>query len=307
MTSYKFERENPPFGTDSDVDNDLDVFTKRLQQDSTSPLELIAGDKELLRTYVIANHRAVVWYIKKRYKKRKLRNRYALGRILLLFLLPIGVFALSFLWEGQAGVTQATVLLTGFMAAFRTSSGWMETEFAASNFENAVSKLKEKIYAFECEWKGKAFNKETLTSECKNALKEGITQAREIVRNQREAYFTASAPPSIDIMKSLDKARTDVAALIKNYQSPELTKALKDEQDEKAAQLTKNLLLGEISKLTALINARDQLISEKERELAAGPNTDRKGALKTFIATLRKAQEETETTLINKTSELAAL
>ena len=307
MISYKFEDEKPSFYTASDVDNDLDVFTKRLRQDSTSPFKLIAGDKELLYTYIKFNHGAAYWYNKKRVKRQKSRVNYARGRIVLLVLLPIGVFALSFLLEGQAGVTQATVLLTGLMAAFRASSEWMEKNFAASNFANAASKLKEKIYAFECEWKGKAFNKDTLTSECKNALKEGITQAREIARNQREAYFTASAPPSIDIMKSLDKARTDVAALIKNYQSPELTKALKNEQDEKAAQLTKNLLLGEISKLTALINARDQLIAEKERELAAGQNTGRKGALKTFIATLRKAQEETETTLIKTTSELAAL
>lgn len=307
MTSYKFERENPSFGTDSDVDNDLDAFTKRLQQDSTSPLELIADDKELLRTYVIANHCAAVWYDKARKKRRKSRKMYALGRILLLVLLPIAVFALSFLWEGQAGVTQATVLLTGFMAAFRASSGWMESEFAASNFTKAASQLKEKIYAFDGEWKGKAFDGNNLTPECKNALKEGITQAREIARNQREAYFTASAPPSIDIMKSLDKARTDVAALIKNYQSPELAKALKDEEDEKTAQLARNGLLGEISKLTALINARDQLIAEKVQELAAESDTARKGALKTFIATLRQAQEKTETTLIDKTSQLAAL
>jgi len=307
MISYKFEGEKPSFYTASDVDNDLDVFTKRLRQDSTSPLKLIAGDKELLCTYVRFNHGAAYWYKKKRVKREKSRANYAKGRIVLLSLLPIGVFALSFLWKDEAGVTQATLLLSGLMMAFRASSDWMEKNFAASNFTKAISELKEKIYVFESEWKGKAFNGNALTPGCKNALKEGIKQAHEIARNQRETYFTASAPPSIDIMKSLDKARTDVAALIKNYQSPELTKALKNEQDEKAAQLTRNLLLGEISKLTALINARDQLIAEKERELAAGQNTGRKDALKTFIATLRKAQEETETTLINKTSELAAL
>jgi hypothetical protein len=50
------------------------------------------------------------------------------------------------------------------------------------------------------------------------------------------------------------------------------------------------------------------LIAEKALELATdGLDSARKDALKTFIATLRRAQRETETTLLDKTSELAAL
>ena len=109
------------------------------------------------------------------------------------------------------------------------------------------------------------------------------------------------------MMKTLQAARTDVGALIKNYQSPKLAAALKKEEQEKAAQLAREVQLGEIQKLTALINARSELITEKEKELATEKDPARKGALKTFIASLRKAQEGTETALIQRSSELAAL
>jgi len=39
-----------------------------------------------------------------------------------------------------------------------------------------------------------------LTDACQKALQEGITQARENRRKQREAYFPASGPPSLDVM-----------------------------------------------------------------------------------------------------------
>lgn len=307
MTTYMFEANNPSYGTEEDVTADLKVFKERLQKDSATSLVLNSGAEELVRNYVKANHRAADWYNKAREKRRQSRVNYARGRIILLVLLPIGIFGLTYLLKDQAEVTQATILLTGLMAAFRASSQWTETKFAASNFAKAASELKEKIYEFESKWKGKAFTGNNLTSDCETALKDGIKQAREIVRKQRENYFTASSPPSIDIMDSLNKARTDVTALIKNYQSPTLAKALKEEEEEKAAQLTKDLLLAEISKLASLINTRDQLIAEKERELANATTDDRKGALKTFIATLKKSQEKTEISLMEKSSELAAL
>ena len=55
------------------------------------------------------------------------------------------------------------------------------------------------------------------------------------------------------------------------------------------------------------MRARDQLITEKEQELADSNDDLRKAALKKFIATLKKTQEETETSLATKTFELAAL
>jgi len=307
MGNYKFESEYPSFGSEEDVNNDLEEFIKRLQIDSTTPGKLDQKDEELLRTYVKANHRAADWYSRARDRRRESRVKYAKGRIILLALLPVGVFVLSLMFGGKAAVAQATVILTGLIAAFRASSEWMEKKFAGSNFAKAASDLKEKIYAFEGEWKGKAFTANALMGTCRDALTGGIKEAREIARKQREAYFAATAPPSIDIMKSLDKAKTDVAALIKNYQAPELKKALKDEQEKEAVELAMNLILAKISKLTALIDARDQLIAEKKQEMEAEQDEARKGALKTFIDTLKKAQLQSETELMKKTLELAAM
>ena len=65
--------------------------------------------------------------------------------------------------------------------------------------------------------------------------------------------------------------------------------------------------MAEISKLTTPMRARDQLIAEKEQELAGSNDDTRKAALKTFIPTLKKAQEGMKTSLVTKTSELEIL
>jgi hypothetical protein len=54
--------------------------------------------------------------------------------------------------------------------------------------------LQQKLYAFKGEWNSKMFKKngtqiDVLTDACQKALQEGITQAREIMRKQRKAYF----------------------------------------------------------------------------------------------------------------------
>ena len=306
MESYEFEKQHPSFGTPEEIEKDLKVFVKRLGLEKELK-DVEANDKKLLTLYVQTHHRAADWYSKVRDKRRTSREQYAWGRVILLVLIPLGVLGVSLQWDNQVAVTQATILLTGLMAAFRASSEWMENTFAASNFAKAASELKEKLYAFEGAWNGKAFENVALTDDCKTALQEGIDQAREIVRKQREAYFTASAPPSIDIMGALETARTNATALIKNYQSPRLAEVLKKEEENKAQELTRNRIVAEISKLTALMSARDELIVAKEQELASSNDDARKGVLKTFIATLREAQQGTETSLIVKTSELAAL
>ena len=153
--TYKFENDSPSFGQHEDVNTDLVEFARRLQRPEKADLNLT--DRELLLGYVRANHRAADWYNKARDKRRKSRTNYARGRIAVLVLLPFGIYGLSVLWPSEAAVTQATVLLTGLMAAFRASSQWAENTFSASNFAKAASELKERIYAFESEWAGKAF------------------------------------------------------------------------------------------------------------------------------------------------------
>ena len=303
---YQFEKDNPSYGTDAEVDHDLTVFVTRLGLEQGK--EPDAVDKILLKRYVQTNHRAADWYGKVRDKKRKSRENYAWGRIILLALIPLSVLGLTFFMEGQAAVTQATILLTGLIAAFRASSEWMENTYAASNFAKAASELKESIYAFEGQWNGKAFNGAKLKEEAQNALLEGITKAREIVRKQRESYFTDSAPPSVDIMTTLDTAKATATKLIANFQSPHVAEALKNEENDKAKLVAREQYMAEITKLTALMKGRDELITQKEKELSPLKDDDpRKGAVETFIKTLRKAQEEAEISLLTKTSELGAL
>ena len=304
MGHYKFEGQHESFGTPEEVAQDLQVFIKRL----SGPDTLNSQDQILLKRFVKTNHRAADWYGRARDKRRRSQKNYARGRIILLLFIPISILGLSLQWKDQAAVTQATILVTGIMAAFRASSEWMENTFKASNFAKAASELKEKIYAFEGAWNSKAFESGSLTEPCKTALQEGVVQAQEIVRKQRETYFTASAPPSVDIMGVLETARTNATKLIANYQSPKVAEAIKKEEEVKATQAAKDQHMAEIAKLTALIQGRKALIDEKEKEKMSLKDDDpRKGALTTFISTLQKAQEGTETSLLTKTTELAAM
>ena len=143
---YKFENDHPSYGTDKDVEDDLTVFVHRLGLKENKKLltEEKNEDKELLKLYVQTHHRAADWHAKSRQKRRQSRELYVWGRIVLLILIPIGVFGLTFFLKSENAVTQATILLTGLIAAFRASSEWMENTFAASNFTKAASELKEK-------------------------------------------------------------------------------------------------------------------------------------------------------------------
>ena len=63
----------------------------------------------------------------------------------------------------------------------------------------------------------------------------------------------------------------------------------------------------EQSKLTALFNARGQLIKEKEQLLSIEQDEERKQYLKSFIKTLQASQQADELLLLKKTAELAAM
>ncbi len=317
MANYKFESAVPAYGSEDDIKADIDVFKSRIFADDVST-NFEAVNTTLFRRYVIANHRAVHWYNQARDKRRKLKEKYAIGRMFLLVLLPIGVLILSAEFTGgdaknstgtigfEVNAAILTAVLTGLMAAFRASSEWMEAKFAASNFAVTASLLKEGIYAFENEWRGKDLSEKAQVELFNQALDDGITKAREIANKQRQDYFNASAPPSINILESLAAAKTDAAALLKNYQSPKLTQALKDQEEEIAARKLNTQSRIESSRLTSLINARGQLIKEKEQLLNTEQDESRKQYLKNFIKTLQASQQADELSLLEKIAVLEA-
>ena len=69
MTVYKFEKVSPAYGSDAEVATDVDVFRARLGIAQTTPLK--ESDRELIRAYVTANHRAAHWYDRKGAKRRE--------------------------------------------------------------------------------------------------------------------------------------------------------------------------------------------------------------------------------------------
>ena len=306
MDMYKFEASNPSYGSEADVKADTKVFKSRLFiSDDATNLDKV--DEGLLRRFVIANHRAADWYNQARDKRRESKKNYEKGRIALLAIIPIGVLAITFIPGIEADAAIIPALLTGIIAAVRASSVWMEAKFAASNFASAASLLKERIYAFENEWRGKDLSEEIQAKAFNQALEDGVKEAREIAKKQRQDYFTNSAPPSINIMQSLAAAKIDAAALLKSYQSPKLTQALKDQEEEIAARKLNTQGLIETTRITALINARSQLIKEKELLLSTEQDENRKQYLKSFIKTLLASQQADEVTLLKKTAELAAM
>ncbi len=205
-------------------------------------------------------------------------------------------------------VTQVTVLLTGLMAAYRASNQWVEAKFAASNFGKAASALKENVYAIEAQWAGvrPKMDGDRLCPEFELALNQGILQAREIVRKQRDDYFAASAPPTVDIMDTLTKSRTDVIALLKQFQSPKMTETLKQEAEAKVKSIAMDTLQNDVAKLTATLAAQNDLIASKESEKVSADAT-RKKSLDALILALSDARNQMEKTLLEKSVALTVL
>ena len=300
---------------------DTEEFIRRLggptavedDSEAVASTEIDDADRKALSAYVLANHRAVKWYQDKRDTMRERRTGYALLSIAVLALTPIVIFGLTKLLpandEGSPAVwlSQATALVGGLMAAHRAIAAWLDKTFAAANFVQAAAALKANIYAFEEDWRDKAFATEKLTDECREALGMGIRAARDIVAKQRDDFFAASAPSNVDIASSLVKASKDTAALFGAFQSPALRRALGEEKATQTRLAAAASLREEINELNEQNKLLDALIEKLDRELLATTDDARKKTLQDRVNSVKKTRDKNEDALIKKAGSIAAL
>lgn len=321
---YDFEAVDSKFITVRDpaeLESDINEFIRRLgdptavagDSEAVADMEMEAADWKALSAYVLANHRAVKWYQDKRDLMRSRRTGYAWLTIAVLALTPIAIFGLT-KWatagaEGSPEVwlSQATALVGGLMAAHRAISAWLNKTFAAANFVQAAAALKANIYAFEADWRDKAFATGKLTDECREALDMGIRAARDIVAKQRDDFFAASAPSNVDIASSLIKASKDTTALFGAFQSPALRRALDEEKAAQTRLAAAASLRIEINELNEQNKLLDALIEKLDRELSEPTDDAQKKTLQDRVDSVKKTRDKNEDTLIKKAGSIAAL
>lgn len=326
---YDFEARDSKFFTVRDpakLRADAEEFIRRLSEpnDPTSFLANLDKDSEERKSiygYVLHNHRAIKWYQDKREAIGRQRVAFAVLSILLLAVTPILIFYATKLFSngttdstGTTGSTelllsQATALIGGLMAAQRAISAWLQKTFSAANFMGAASSLKAKIYAFESDWQGKAFDPSSgqLMKDCHLALEVGVREARDIVTKQRNDYFAANAPPNVDIATSLIKASKDTSSLLSSYQTPELRDALAEEKSAKTRLEKASKLEQEIKELVEQNKLLDHEIQTKEQQHLAENDAGKKAALKSRLTNLTKTRDGNEDQLIKKRGSIAAM
>lgn len=337
---YEFEKANPSFGSEVEVKADLETLLNRLRFPREAPKyepkekegrEIFSEDEKArkeeweerkrerineaakkdhdrllkaLNNFVLANHRAANWYSKASRERRRGRENFARKQIILLFVLPLAVFAISFIPSAEMGVAQLTVILSGILAAVRVRAEWIQKSFAESNFAQAASELKEKIYTFEAEWAGKAFKGWVVNAQFEEAVLDGIRDAKLIVRKQRDSYFKESAPPEVDIVASLSKTTEDIGKLLKLYGSPTYKLALKAEADKAADDLLKKKAKAQIAEGEALLEVLEDLIEEKGQLIQESDNVARKKSLERRREALQKQFDDARVLQSKKIAEL---
>ena len=321
---YDFEAVDSKFITVRDpakFEADTEKFIRRLggptavagDSGAVASTEIEAADWKALSAYVLANHRAVKWYQDKRDTMRSRRTGYALLSIGVLALTPILIFSLTKLLTAGGGessaalLAQATALVGGLMAAHRAIAAWLNKTFAAANFVQAAAALKANIYAFEEDWRDKAFATGKLTDECREALDMGIRAARDIVAKQRDDFFAASAPSNVDIANSLVKASKDTTALFGAFQSPALRRALDEGKAAQTRLAAAASLREEINGLNEQNKMLDALIEKLDRDLSTTTDAAQEKTLQDRVDSVKKTRDKNEDAIIKKAGSIAAL
>jgi hypothetical protein len=242
------------------------------------------------------------------------RTIYAVVTIAVLAITPIAIFIITKLvpdnpnGSPEVWLSQATAPVGGLVATHRATAAWLDNKFAAANFVKAIASLKANIYAFEEDFREKAFDEDQkLTEECRAALHKGVREARDIVTDQRDEYFAASAPSSVNIANSLTKASQDTAAIFKAFQAPAFLRALADEKAAQVDLAEKENLRREIEVILQQNKLIDALIVSIEQELAAESEPNKIKMLEPRLAGLRKIRNTNETALTKKQATLAAI
>lgn len=286
-----------------DAWEDLLVFAGRLRIDELA-LEQHADE---LSRYVVDVHLNIAWYVR-RLRREKLLWALASGlNLALLFALPLLILLLSKMagrW-GDATMTSAqlTAVLTGLFAVHKSVGAWLDRRKRIGHFWKAGAELKELLYSFEEQWKGKAAQGGELTAELLEALDEDVARARALVRKERDAFYELYHLPSMDILTRLQESFKATRTLLDQHRVPgsheRQARAVEREAAREAALRRQRRHDAELAGL-------ERRVAELRADLREASEAER-ARTESAIADLRDDIEKVQRKRIEVEAELASL
>lgn len=300
QSKYEFERDDVRFiaGGDAATDEDEKAFADRLKfkLDNYSPPHV----KRVVRAYVVAVHRNISYYVKRRKEEETRHRRYMILTGLLVLTIPIVTALLALIPTVipiMGGIATSTVISTqiiavmaGIFGVHRLYSTWIFRRNSAYAFWQASAQLKTLLYSLEQHWAQRVLVGTTFDPLFLKALEEGKAAAEEIITKEQDSFFQSLGNLQVDLQDITTKAVEAGGGITNKLAEPIFKEVVAREQ--KRVQL-----FGEVSKaredLVALL-AKRKLIEEliarlKNRSVAeknAGRQNDLQGQIKNAEARL---------------------
>lgn len=275
--------------------NELGVFYKRINTTNT----IIDSEGELiLKDYIRIYHLNIEWYVRKIKEESKLKKKFYNRGVLLLILIPVTIFILTWLSEDSSPEffgSLITMFLTIVLALYKATAAWMEKRKFEGLFWKASAELKNRLYEFEDAWENKVnkSNKDEFLENIEGEIREG----RKIVNEETQAYFENFSSPILDVPGILSSAHNQSTALFQAFQSTRFKRKL----DEESRRLTNELKLEINQKEVAFLEEKQRL---QLKELTSIQEQLAKATDQLTIKRLIEAKEKLENAIELTTHEI---
>ncbi len=172
-----------------------DVLARRLGVTDEPELALLRASPawEALLTYCIEGPLNISWYDQRIAAWRRQKN-FFLG---LCIVITVGVVALL-VWRKSTDSTiaQLSALVAVLLTCVRILSGAADVTTQLGGFWRARADLKEQFLTFEHGWRGHVVVSGAIADGFETALWQEITNARHVVRVERDTYFSTFKAPA---------------------------------------------------------------------------------------------------------------
>ncbi|MCA9540399.1 MAG: hypothetical protein KC620_15980 [Myxococcales bacterium] len=262
-------RSRPEFGFERDygarqrdreaAKAEAKVLAVRLQGPDADPLPepLIRVAQEIVLN--------IAWYEREITDLRKRRRVW----IALVVMLIVGAFtALGVILFGGtdsdgAPMAHFSALIAGIFGLLQLLAQLTDTSRRMAAFHKARARLKELLYSFETQWRGKAFGDDGLAPEVEAAVGEMLRQGRAVVDEEQREFFDSLASPT-----SLLDGLTGSTTRLKDEVNSALARAA-ERRDEATDAVARRNAQGALERARARQRAAQRWLERLEVEVAA--------------------------------------
>lgn len=235
---FTFEQAAEHESNANDLANNFAELKRRLKLTQEDGDQMNAEEVELMKSFCSNNIRNISYYEGRIAKENKKRFWYSVGTMVLLVVIPLSVFLITYLFTKETldGLETTTGLVTTVLAVVlglhKFVSEWLDARKFRSIFHQAKVDLQNVLYALiednASQSIAQGYDREPnsiLSEQLVQALKDAIRRSREIVNTEAKAYFELSASPSFDLSGTLSSASSSAKDLFNGFKS----KRFKDE------------------------------------------------------------------------------